>query len=346
MRYLAAAGTYAAPEGKGLYIIQVDEKGSMKIAGNTGARDVGFLAADEQGRHIYATCESLYFRGTASGGISAYEIEDSGKPVFLNETATEGQMPCHLLRHGDRLYASSFLSGCISVHDILEDGKVSPVTACIRLDRRKGIAPSVHCTAVTPDGRYLCALDATGHRICFFRLDNGNYETAFTYEFPEPFTVRPRQAVFGERNLYVVTETGHELLTFRYCPETPEELLRLAGSSDLIPPEYRGKSRGSGIRLTADGKCLICSVRYTDVLTSFLVGEDGMAADKKILRTQGACPRDLDISPDGKWAIAGMQHSGKMELYRIDSGRNCLEYVSDIPGIQNCTGVRFLHREG
>ena len=52
MRYLAAAGTYAAPEGKGLYIIQVDEKGSMKITGNTGARDVGFLAADEQGSHL------------------------------------------------------------------------------------------------------------------------------------------------------------------------------------------------------------------------------------------------------------------------------------------------------
>lgn len=342
MEYLAAVGTYSVPGSEGLYSLAIGEGGDIRVLDKIRARDVGYLAASPDGNVVYATEESMVFRGQGCGGVSAYRISPSGELSFLNEQAVAGQMPCYVWRGEGELYAASFLSGCVSVHAIRQDGDVDKIKQIIQLDWRDGIAPSAHCVMLTPDQRYLCIVDVTGHRICFYRRQKGEWREASVCLLPEPFDYRPRQVAFGAGHAYIATETGHGLLTFRYQGEEPSQLLIPHQSFDLIPPDYQGKSRGSCVKLTPNQKMLICSVRYTDVMTIFRVGEDGELSDRICIPTQGKCPRDFDISPDGAFVLVGMQQSNSVALYRIDYEGQNLILVSEYKGIPSATSVRFV----
>lgn len=344
MQYLALVGTNSVEGSKGIYTVTFSDEKDMQITSTVDALNAGFLAVRADKKYVYATRENMIFRTHACGGIGAYSIGPDGVLSFVNEQDVAGQLPCYVSvdSAGKYVFVASYLNGCVSIHKISPDGSVGPVFKVLQHSYAFGIHPSVHCVAVTPDQKYICVLDVTVHRIVFYDLAQESFAHVFTLQLPGPYDYRPRQVAFSADHAYILTETGHGLLTFRYSPEDTGHLLVQEQSFDLTPADYVGKTTGACIKLSPNGKMLLCSVRRAHLLTIFKVAPDGTLSDESHLQLHGKCPRDFSFTPDGQFVLLCMQQTNSLELYRVNYETNTLYDCRTLDGIPNSTCVKFL----
>src|SRR5512143_1485503 len=93
-------GTYTDGASRGIYRFSFDlasgSAGVPALAAET--KNPSFLALHPNGRFLYAVGESDGFAGRPTGALSAFQIAaPSGDLALLNQQASEGRGPCHLI---------------------------------------------------------------------------------------------------------------------------------------------------------------------------------------------------------------------------------------------------------
>ncbi|MGI5888169.1 MAG: lactonase family protein [Oscillospiraceae bacterium] len=341
--YIACIGTAAVRGSRGIYSLEVDvDDGRMRVISSAKSFNSGYVVFSPDRRYVYSTQECMTFSGRASGGAAAYSMDDCGNLTFINSVNTGGQLPCHISINldGSELYISSYLNGCVSVHRIQDDGSIGGVYKVIQHPVYHGIRPSIHCSTVTEDGRFLCSLNVTAHVISFYDIKSGNYDEVSRFEFDPPYNKRPRQIVFTADSAYLLTEFGKEAVVFDYDPDSAD-FLKVKQVKLLYPsgPELP-KSAASCIKLSPDRKCLACSVRGYNLITIFRIGEDGTLSEPVFNKIKGKTPRDFSFTPEGKHILVGAQQSDTMELYSLNDD-GTMELMSGDLHLPSCFCVAF-----
>lgn len=266
--------------------------------------------------------------GEAQSGVVRLACEN-GEPVHLTEPMLpcKGRIACHiaLSPDGKYLYTANYRSGNISEFSLDDDGAILQLHALLQFPTlNESSIPHAHGIFFTMDGKYLCAPDLGNDRIWLYPMSEDG-----AVDKPSYITV---PAGSGPRHLAVSQDGKHMYLVCQNSFTVHAYTVRDTGwtETSCISTEAPAgiRCQSSAIRLSADEKWLYVSNRGANTISMISI------ADEKLkLVCNAACgnnPRDMDLSPDGKWLVLGNMDDGCVTVFRIDTESGRLIRHSDI----------------
>src|SRR3990170_2197849 len=102
---LVYIGTHTNAAGKGIYLFRLQSAGTdvfqnvtlvpLGLAAETA--NPTFFEIDVPRRLLFAVNEIDQFEGKPGGAVSAFAIDDTGRLTLINQRASMGAAPCHLI---------------------------------------------------------------------------------------------------------------------------------------------------------------------------------------------------------------------------------------------------------
>ncbi len=324
-KYMAYIGTYSKGENGGIFRAMIDsETGDLRVLDTTDVENPSHLALAPDGKHLYAASETGEFRGRNGGAAAACAVDAEGKLTFLNIVGTQGKHPCYVSvsPDGKFVYAANYSEGTATVFAVDENGALKDDPKIVvhqgtGANPRRQEKPHVHCTRITPDGKYLavcdlgidavvlyplcgkCGLDAT--RGSFVRTPAGN---------------GPRHIEFSRdgKYAYVVTEMGCTVRAYAY----EDGRMTFLSAVNTLPEGFAGENIDAAIHFAPDGKTLVVSNRGDDSLALF-EAEGGKLTLKQIVKVGGKTPREFAYTPDGKMVFCCNQDSSDITVLKVNA---------------------------
>jgi 6-phosphogluconolactonase len=331
--WIMYVGTYTKAPSKGIYAYRFEgATGTATPMGTAGlaaeTENPSYLAVHPNQRFLYAVNEVSRYEGASAGSVSAFSIDRaSGTLTLLNRVSTRGADPCHLSldRSGKWLFVANYTGGSVAAFPVHDDGTLGDASAFYQhagssVDKARQNGPHAHAVAVSPDNRFVLAVDLGLDRIFSYRLDAAAKGLAPAPAFaPVTPGSGPRHLAFRPdgRFAYVLNEMRSSVSAFRY--NTARGTLAELQTLSTLPEGFAGESSGAEIDVHPNGKFVYASNRGHDSIASFRIdGANGTLTAGPRTPTQGRTPRGFAIDPSGRFLLAGNQNSGTLVVFRID----------------------------
>jgi 6-phosphogluconolactonase len=322
-------GTYTDGTSRGIYRFTFDPaSGAMTepvLAVET--KNPSFLALHPSGRFLYAVGEISSFQGAKTGVVSAFAVDPkTGDLTLLNQQASEGTGPCHLVvdRTGRNLLVANYGGGTVAVLPIGEDGRLKPASS-VRVHEgtgpNKGRQERPHAHGIYLDAaeRFALSPDLGADRVFVYRFDAAKGTLEPHGAGPLEPGSGPRHAAFHPNGkfLYVINELLSTLTAFSYDAE--KGALAPLQSVTTLPEGFSGTSWTAEVAVSPDGRFVYGSNRGDDSLAVFRVdAATGRLAPAGHAPVGGKTPRHFTIDPTGRFILAGHQGSGTIAVLRLD----------------------------
>ena len=358
---LVYVGTYTNAKSKGIYLFKLDAR---HIEGSKDAALVplglaaetpspSFLEIDAKRGLVFAVNEVDQFEGKPSGAVSAFSIDRAtGKLTLLNQRASMGRGPCHLVldRTGRYLFVANYGSGTVAVLPVGTDGRLGEATSVVQHagqsinpDRQKG--PHAHCMTVDAANRFVFACDLGLDKILTYRFDaqKGTLTASDPAFTPIKPGAGPRHMVFRPdgRFAYVINELTSTVTALAYDPKTGvmSELQTLS----TLPQSFTGANSGAEIDVHPSGKFLYASNRgHNSVAVFGIDAQKGTLTYVDAIPTEGRTPRHFGIDPSGKYAAVANQATDTVFPSAIDPATGRLKLAAVSASVPTPVCVRFV----
>jgi len=297
-----------------------------------------FLALAPNGKFLYAVNETDQFEGKPGGAVSAFSIDrTTGKLTFLNQVASKGAAPCHIVIDptGKAALVANYNGGNFASFPILADGKIGEAASVMQdsgtgPDKARQAGPHAH-EMLIQDKLVLGADLGTDH-VQLFHLDAA--KATLTAASPAFAATAPG---FGPRHLvispdkkfvFVLSEMKSAVETMEYdAVKGPGKILSTASA---LPGDYKGSTTAAEIMLNAKGTTLYSSNRGHDSIAVFSV--DAKTGAMKLtanVPTGGKTPRNFTLDPTGKFLLAANQDSNNIVIFKVDQATGALTPTGD-----------------
>lgn len=324
-------GTYTeGNDSKGVYLYSLDtEKLEWELLDTAFVGNPSFVIPSDDRHFAYAVSEYSDGRqGVYSFTLTEHSIE------VLNFRSGTGADPCNIVAAGGNIITSDYSGGTISVFPVCDDGSIDTI-AC-RFVPGQDVISHIHCSAVSPDGKYVFTTDLGADNIYRATLPADAcdatssadvcglpYDFCTAYSFDREMHPGPRHLTFSNdgRFAYLISELGDYISTFEYSNGQLKHL--------STEKAYDGDGCGSAdIHVSPDDRF---------VYTSHRLKEDGIAVFRRdpvsgLLARAGYCPtgvhpRNFAITPDGSLLLCACRDDNRIEIYSIDSETGALTYT-------------------
>ena len=294
--------------------------GQLEYRGFGKAENPSYILSDPQRKTVYAVKECL---NAYDPGLNAFRLSRiaGGKIAFeaLGEVPLDGDHPCHLAYAERTLIVSCYTSGSVHVFSLDEDGRIGKPIQRIKLEQRER-EPHAHCALYDSKRSrvYVCDLGSDCLRI--FERDGGGMLTElpdFSINFaagdgPRHIDMHPD----GEHLLLNCEHRGRVAMISLY-EDRPREIVNVPS----LPERAVEGASGAALRLGSGGRDLYISERNYSVITALRV--DTKRPDLQLRDTipsGGLRPRDIILSPDGKWLISANLKDHSLGVFRRGPG--------------------------
>lgn len=309
---------------EGISIVDIDGAAMTPIVTVASPLDNPmYLAMPADARTLYSVHEA------DSGHVSAWTVgTDSLRPLG-DAQPTHGRGTCHLSVHpsGEYLFAANYGSGSISVHPILDDGRLAPASDIVQHTgsgpTTRQERPHAHMMVTDPDTGLILAVDLGVDAIFRYRLADGQLTVEDTIDFPAG--AGPRHLVILGRRAYVANELDSSVSVVNL------DAGRVLSTVSTLPANGRTNvaSYPSAIKVTPDGRFLFVANRGPDTVAVMAVEADTV----RLVHTEptrGEHPRDLTVSPDGSWVYVANQFSNSIAAYSVDGESGTLSAEGEL----------------
>jgi 6-phosphogluconolactonase len=361
-------GTYSEPilfgtgqvlqgQGKGIYCFRHDSAtGALTLAGITeGVRNSSYLAFDPSRRFLYCVNEYKEFEGKPTGAVSAFRIDpDSGALTFLNQKASHGTDPCHLIvdRTGRNVLIANFASGSVCVLPIRPDGSLEDASEVIQhrgssgVDPKRQAGPHAHAVEIDAANRYVFVPELGLDKVMIYAFDAEHGKLVPNPHQPSISVAPgagPRQLVMhpNGRFAYLINELNSTMTVYGY--DAAIGSLTELQTLSTLPTGFAGHSTCAEVQITPDGKFLYGSNRGHDSLAIYAVdAARGMLTLAGHESTRGKIPRNFEVSPKGDFLAAANQDSNNVVMFRLDPATGKLTPTGHVVEAGTPICVRFL----
>ena len=255
----------------------------------------------------------------------------TGALTALGSRSSGGADPCHLLVHpgGRFLLVANYVTGAVTVLPRDPDGSPGDPVCVVRptgspagpgTDPRRQDGPHAHMVALDPVTGLLLVADLGLDAVTGYRLDAaGRLTPAPEASIALPPGTGPRHLAFSADgdHLYVLGELGCTVTVLAREPHTGG--FRATGSHSTLPAGHTGPNEAAAIRITTSGRLLFASNRGHDSIAVFRIDPaDGSLTPAGVEPVRGRCPRDVQLSPDGRYLLAACQDEGGVQVFAVD----------------------------
>ncbi len=328
--YFGTGGRGAA----GIYRATFDtEKGRLspaELAHEIGSP--GFLALHPDGAKLYAVATR-----DQVGGVAAYRIAADGALEFLHFEPTGDGGAAHVAVHpsGKFLLTAQYGGGSVSLLPLDAEGKPGVATVTEHEGGSKVVgnrqdAPHPHWCGFSPDGRYAFVPDLGLDGIAIYRVES-DQPAIVRHGFAESVPGGgPRHMRFSQdgKHLYLLNELNSTLTVFSWDAASGE-----AKRLDTVPSMSEETMAGEMFHAAAEilvhpeGPFVYYSNRGHDSVTVFRADAGGAELERiQVQPIRGAFPRNINLSPDGKWLLAAGADSHTVSVHAVDPETGRLTY--------------------
>ncbi|TCT12987.1 6-phosphogluconolactonase [Natranaerovirga pectinivora] len=342
---IAFIGTYTDTGSKGIYKVKLNiENGMISDPSLAATLDHPPYINIFNDNFLYSIC-SL----DQQGGVCAYRINDHYELEFLNANISDSPSPSHIntTKNGDYLLSANYKKGTVNVYTLDSSGIIKDQICEIKHqgngpNESRQEQPHVHHVSMSPDEKYLYAVDLGTDKIVVYEFNNGRLA-----EDPQrTITLNPgsgpRHMIFHPNNkfAYVLAELTSEIIVMAFSQETNTfEVLQYIST---LPNDFSGSNLGSAIHFSQDGRFLYASNRGHNSIVQFSVNKNGTLDVVSHTHTQGDYPRDFSIDPSGNLIIVGNQNSNTLLSFRINKDTGVLYEPSKPINIPSPVCIKFI----
>ena len=293
--------------------------GRLEYRGFGKTENPSYVLADPARAVVYAVRECLH---EYDPGVDAFRVERRGPKIVLThigEIGLDGDHPCHLALAERTLVVSAYTSGSVHVLGLRDDGSLGDPLQRIVLDEGKQ-APHAHCAVY--DARrarvYVCDLGSDCMRV-YDRAGDGRLteRTEWSIDFSQGDG--PRHAVLHPSGDFLLVNCEHRgrvaLVDLRGT--APREVLNVPS----LPERAVNEASGAAIRLDREGRRVYVSERKYSVVTDLVVDTERPELRlRDAVPSGGLRPRDILLSPDGKWLLTANLKDHTIGVFRVGAG--------------------------
>ncbi len=326
-------GGYATAEQPGIHACTFDDAtGELSNRSSfAGIVNPSYLLVHPNGRWLYAVSETSQQQDGTPGMVWALQCtRDPWSIEPINHQMSGGDWPCHLEINatGQWLLVSNYGSGTVSVLPILPDGALGEMTDLIQHKGRgpnskRQEGPHVHSATFTPDQHFVLVADLGMDALIVYAFDTVAGRLREHTRISARQGVGPRFKVFhpGGQCVYVNNELDNTVVVYDYDAENGR--LRERQIVETLPPNA-SESAIAGIQISPSGNRLYISNRGHDSISIFEIEADGRLMRLAIRPCGGQCPRNITITPSGRFLLVANQESNEVVVLPVLDGVEAL----------------------
>ncbi|MEP4077554.1 lactonase family protein [Haloferula sp.] len=336
-------GSTAKGADGGIYLATLDESNGKvtppkKIVELSNA---GFQALSPDGKSLLSTCAMTPEDGKRTGGMSLFSIGEDRSLTLTGETSAKGRGPCHVSfdHTGKVAMFADYGGGSVGSALVGEDGSLATLASFFKHEgngpnKKRQNEPHAHSIFPGPDNQFAYAPDLGTDSVEIYKLDVASGKLTQAGAAKSPAGAGPRHMKFSKnsKQLYLLNELDTSVSVFnRIADGQLEKIQDLSTLAD--EPVLEGMSC-SEIRVHPNGRFVFTANRDTknkgnDSITTFKVKEDGTLERVSIASAEVSIPRNINLSPSGKWLITGGQRSNDLAIFSVDPATGALKKAGD-----------------
>ncbi|MCS7017111.1 MAG: lactonase family protein [Gemmatales bacterium] len=353
-RYWLYVGTYTQGKSKGIYLYEWSTDGKLKSVGLAAeSPHPSFLAVHPSYKYLYAVGEVNSLQGKQTGAVRAFALEvATGRLTFLNEQASGGGAPCHLIvdRPGRHVLVANYTGGTVAVLPIQEGGHLGEASCVIQhqgksVNAARQEAPHPHSVNLDPTGRFAFVADLGLDRVVVYRYEEARGQLV-PHEPPHAAVAPgagPRHFAFhpSGKFAYVINELANTVTAFTWDPN--KGTLTEIQTISTLPRDFTGTSYTSEIVVHPSGEWLLGSNRGHDSISLFRVNASSGKLELVSHATKGIrWPRNFNIDPSGRFVLVASERADNIVVFELDTKQGVLIPVSIETNVPTPVCLKFV----
>ena len=271
-----------------------------------------------------------------SGSVLCYQREDD-KYILRDELSLEGGSLCHIIYQpvNHTLYCSFYNTGHVAAVKVDQYHFLKVLSFFqIEPEETDGLTRA-HCCVLEPNGTRVFTTNIALDRIYVYETEDGRLSANSFCEYVQlEKGIGPRHLKFHPvlNYLYLITEYSNEVLAFLYEKENAEPKIKLLQRITTLPDNFVGKSYGSSLDISKNGRFLYAANRGADTIAVFEINADGTLKKVQDASCGGEWPRHISLTRDDAGIMIANQNSNDVVMLRVNENNGTLsEVVSKIP---------------
>ena len=319
-KYVAYVGTYTHGTSIGIHLYDLDvENGTMAERKVVPINNSSHLVKAHNKQFLYSISDE---------GVESFRILPDGDLEFLNRAGIQGMRGCYVsLDAQDKfLFVGGYHDGKVTVLRINPDGSIGAITDGIFHKGLGSVAernfrPHISCVKMTPDQKYLCAVDNGIDHVNVYRLDHRTGKLNLVDIVRCELESGPRQITFSRdgKFAYVLCELKNYINVYTYDGRGKTPKFEKIQQVDTRMDVKETACAAASVKISRAGNHLYCSSAGDNSVSIFTIDpKSGMLERMCSLPISGSYPKDLDVFPDDRTLVVLYHESNEIRTFRIN----------------------------
>ncbi len=324
--YSVAIGQYSKGDDLGFKTAHFNTPHDLTISSAiTNAFNPSYLLYTEQGHYLISECSQQ--EGSA---LIFVPTNSEDHQVRL----LDGDYPCHLAISPNKelLGVAHYGTGNFEIFALRAHGIIGERIALLAnegssVHPTRQQAPHGHQLQFIPNSQQFVTVDLGIDTLSFYEYNKT--DAVLSQSLVMPLGSGPRHVDFSQDGKfgYVLCELDESLHVIK---RSDHGIWQLIYSTSAFP-EHISHEAAAAVKLSPNNRFVYLTGRGESIVSWFELSDPAVPAYQGFVSSGGQFPRDLCLSPDGKYLMTANQHSDNLALFTVDeaTGAPTLESVSD-----------------
>lgn len=318
-KYVAYVGTYTHENSVGIHIYDVDvEQGQLLERKVVPINNPSDLVVSKDRRFLYSIADE---------GVEAFQILADGDLAAMNKQWIGGMRGCYVEVDDENryLFVGGHHDGRVSMMRLNEDGSIGDIADGIfhkgmgRSIAQRNFVPHVDCVKLTPDQKFLCAVDNGLDQVKIYRVNYEFGRLKLVDIVRGPMESAPRMIRFSRdgKFAYILYELLNIVEVYRYDVVNDQPVFEKIQSVPTTAGKDEVVCAASGMEVSPSGSYLFCSNAGVNSVVCYRIGEDGLLTEQFNSRVCSDYPKMLAVYPDERHYLTLNNSSNDIISYHI-----------------------------
>lgn len=322
-KYVAYVGTYTHENSVGIHLYDMDiDTGKMTERKVFPINNPSDLVVSNNKKYLYSIADE---------GVEAFQILPDGDLSPINTAWIGGMRGCYVeTDEKDRfLFVGGYHDGRVTMMRLnTENGSIEGIADGIfhkgmgRSVAARNFIPHVTCVKMTPDQRFLCAVDSGIDQVKLYEPDFNRGKLNLADVLRMDMESGPRMIRFSRDGnyAYVLCELTNTVEVFTYrCDGKLPEFEKIQSVKTTSEKDDLGVCAASGIEISRDGKFMVVTNAGINCATVFKIDPgSGQLFPFVENYVSGDYPKVLAIYPNNKFFMCLNNDTNEITTLRVD----------------------------
>ena len=320
-KYVAYVGTYTHENSVGIHIYDVDVEGGMmkerKVVPINNPSDV---VVSKNKKFLYSIADE---------GVEAFKILADGDLEPINDQWIGGMRGCYLEVDDENryLFVGGHHDGRVTMMHLNEDGSIGDIADGVfhkgmgRSIAQRNYIPHVDCVKLTPEQKFLCAVDNGLDQEKVYRVDYNAGKLKLVDIVRGQLESAPRMIRFSRdgRFAYILYELMNMVEVYEYNVVNDMPVFELIQTISTMGKKDDDVCAASGMEISKSGKYLFCSNSGVNSVVCYEIDQEtGMLTTLFNTNVCSDYPKVLAIFPDEQHYLTLNNNSNDIAFYQIN----------------------------